>query len=135
MRPLFFIAVFLLSVVLVSTCACQLFQPALENIKVGNQVNDKTKEVISPVATFPASTEVIYASVYLKNAFSDVKLRATWSWEGHDLSAPTELDASGSRFAAFSVQRPVNGWKSGNYTVTIEMPDTDQRLSTNFRIE
>lgn len=135
MRPLFFIAVFLLSVVLVSTCACQLWQPALENIKIGNQIDDKTKEVVSPVTTFPASTEAIYASVYLKNAFNNVKLRATWQREGHDLSEPTEIDTSGSRFAAFSVQRPVNGWKSGNYTVTIEIPDTDQRLRTNFNIE
>lgn len=133
-RP-YFLAIFLLPVLLVSVCACQLLQPALENIKVGNQVDDKTKEVISPVTVFPASTEAIYASVYLKNAFSDVKLRATWQRDGRDLFAPTEIDASGSRFAAFSVQRPVTGWKSGNYTVTIEIPDSDQKLSQNFAVE
>lgn len=135
MRPLPFSTLVLLLALLVSVCACQLFQPTLDNIKVGSQIDDKTKEVISPLATFPARTETIYTSVYLKNALSDTKLRATWQWEGHNVGEPTEIDASGSRFVEFNIQRPRDGWRSGSYTVTIEIPDSDQTLSQIFTVK
>ncbi len=135
MRLFFLLTIFILSACLVLTTACQLFQPSLDNIKVGSQVDDKTKEVINPLETFSSQTEIIYASVYLKNAGSDTKLRTLWQWEGHQLAEPTEISANGSRFAAFNIQRPRDGWRSGNYTVTIEIPDTDQKLSQNFSIQ
>lgn len=135
MRPFVLIVFLVLAGSLVFASACQFYQPSIADIKVGNQIDDKTKEVVSPLVVFPAQTELIYASVYLKNALTDTKLRATWQWENHPLSEPTEIDAGGSRFVEFNIQRPRDGWKSGNYTVTIEIPDTDQSLSANFDIE
>lgn len=128
-------SVLILTGLLVLTTACQLYQPSLNNLRVGSQVDEKTKEVIVPQYELPPQTEVIFSSVYLKNAAAGTKLRASWQWEGHALGEPTEIDASGSRYAAFSVQRPRDGWRSGNYTVTIEIPDTDQKLSADFMIE
>lgn len=135
MRPLFFTAVFLLLGVLIVASGCQLLQPSLTNLQIGRQIDEKTKEVTNPLATFPAQTEIIYASVYLKNALSGTKLRATWQWEGHNVGEPTEIDASGSRFVEFNIQRPRDGWRSGTYTVTIEIPDGDQKLNQSFIVE
>ncbi len=114
---------------------CQLYQPRLDELMTGTSVDEKTKQVTSPAEIFPAGTVAIYASVLVRNASTGARLRATWDWTGHALNEPTEIDASGTRFAAFNIQRPRDGWRSGNYTVTIEIIDTDQRLSKTFAIE
>jgi hypothetical protein len=125
------IAIFLLAL----STGCQLYQPQLDDLRTGTAVDEKTKEVTSPAEIFTPNTEAIFASVLVRNATDGTKLRTTWNWAEHPLGEATEIDASGTRFAAFNIQRPREGWRSGTYTVTIEIVGTDQKLQTSFSVE
>lgn len=115
--------------------SCQLFTASLSDLQIGTEIDDETKEVIDPAEVISKTTPTIYASVYMKNAPAGTKLRATWELEGKAISEPIELEGEGSRYAAFTLKKPAEGFRSGEYQIQVEIIDTDEELSKSFVIE
>ena len=129
----------LLAFFLVATVAlftgCQFYTPSLSKLSLGTNVDEETKEVLNPEASFAKTTPIIYASVLIKNAPQGTLLKAYWEREGRAVSDPIELEAEGSRYAAFTLKKPLEGFRSGNYTIRIEIDRTNIVLTKEFTIQ
>jgi hypothetical protein len=114
---------------------CQFYTPSLSKLNLGTKVDNETKEVIDPTAGFEKSTPIIYASVLIKNAPPGTLLKAYWEREGRPVIDPIELEAEGSRYAAFTLKKPPEGFRSGNYKIRIEIDKTNIVLEKEFTIQ
>lgn len=114
---------------------CQFYTPSLSKLSLGTKIDDETKEVLNPEASFEKSTPIIYASVLIKNAPRGTILKAFWEREGRAVVDPIELEAEGSRYAAFTLKKPLEGFRSGNYTIRIEIDKTNIVLTKEFTIQ
>ncbi|GEM_PF-3559937 len=125
----------LIPVIIVSLTGCQLFTPALSELQVGTEIDDVTKQVTNPTDVIDRTSPIIYCSVFLQNAPAGTKLRTTWERDGRQVTDPIEIEAEGSRYGAFTLKKPPEGFRTGTYNVRIELVDTPVALEKSFEVE
>ncbi len=114
---------------------CSIYQASLSDLEVGTEVDDETKAVLSPEETFGTNNQYLYASVFLKNAPENTNLQAIWFREGRQIDGPIEISAIGSRHVAFSTKRPLDGFPRGEYSVTVKVLDSDEKITKDFSVK
>jgi len=114
---------------------CQLFTPALSELEIGTRVDDSSKKVIENLDVIDRDVPVIYASVFLRNAPKDTTIKATWQKEEREALEPIEVTTSGSRYVAFTFKKPLEGFRTGEYKIRIEIADTPEFIEKAFTIE
>lgn len=128
---------FIIGIITISMAfsGCSLYSPTISDLQVGKAVDDESKEVTEPQDSMPSNTAYIYASILLRNGKKDTIIKGTWSREGIQIGEPTEISAQGNRYIAFTMKKPLEGFRPGEYKITIELIDTGQTETKTFQIE
>ncbi|MFC1617914.1 hypothetical protein ACFL2B_01385 [Patescibacteria group bacterium] len=113
---------------------CDLVSASVSNLQVGTEVDETSKEVINSQDTLDSRSPYLYASIFVKNAPEDTRLRATWTYKDRQIAKPSEIDVSGSRYIAFSSRRPIEGFRTGDYKITVEIIDSDEKIEKTFSV-
>ncbi len=95
-------------------------QPAM-----ASSVDASTKQPINKTDVFSVQTPVIYATVLVKNAPSDTRITAKWTYvDGKiDIGTVNFQTTQTSQYVAFHLTRPDSGFPAGAYKVEIYLND------------
>jgi hypothetical protein len=96
---------------------CSVSTARLSDATMASAINPDTKAPVTNAVTFATDTATIYATVKLSNAPDGTKVKATFHYlEGGDRQIfEYEMTSEGTRYLAFSLSRPTNGWPAGQY--------------------
>lgn len=100
--------------------SANISQPAM-----ASSVDASTKQPVNKTDVFSTQSQVIYATVLVKNAPSDTKITAKWTYiEGNiDIGTVNYQTSQTSQYVAFHLTRPDSGFPVGAYKVEIYLND------------
>ncbi|TAK13233.1 MAG: hypothetical protein EPO35_10550 [Acidobacteria bacterium] len=104
---------------------CSVSTAKLSEETMASAINPDTKAPVTKAVTFAPDTGTIYATVKLSNAPEGTKVKATFHYlEGGDRQIfDYEMTSEGTRYIAFSLTRPTNGWPVGPYETRFLLND------------
>lgn len=128
----------LLSIVLVlAGCEAnfQLSTARLSDAAMSTAVDLNTQAPLEKATIFPADVKKLYATIQVKNAPADTKVRAVFSYlEGNRQQiAEDTISAEGSKYLSFSLNPPESGWPVGRYEVEFYL-DNEVKEKTGFSV-
>lgn len=96
---------------------CSVSSASLSEEAMANAVNQETKAPVAQVTSFGPDAAVIYATAKVSHAPDGTKIKAEFHYlEGGDRKvAEYEVTADGTRYVAFNITPPANGWPAGQY--------------------
>lgn len=128
----------LLSIVLV-LAGCEadfhLTIAKLSDPAMSTAVDANSQAPLEKATIFSADVKKLYATVQVKNAPADTKVRAVFSYlEGKRLQiAEDTIAAEGSRYLSFSLNPPESGWPVGRYEVEFYL-NNEMKEKTGFSV-
>jgi hypothetical protein len=137
------VGLFALITLLLSSCGGSVsFTTAkLSDPSMAKAVDSSTMQATTKATVFSTSDAVIYCSVKLSNAPSDTEVKSQWIYlkgEATDLNNyqinETPITTDGTRYLAFSLEKPSSGWPKGDYVVKL-LVDGKEQLQVPFKIQ
>ncbi len=117
------------------TAGCTPSPFEIEEVVTCKNVDSEYKP-LGPTTVFPSGTDIIWASVKIKNMTTEDKITTKWNYlETKDLINSTDFttDKAGSGYVGFSLTME-SGFPEGRYNVVIFLND-EQTETVEFSIE
>lgn len=131
----------LLSLVLAATlmAGCGLLskgEPSVASVTVTDKVDERTREALRSVTSFPSGPKEFFASVKVLNPRKGTRVKARWLYENRPVDEyELTFDMTGDRYVAFNLTtNPGKTFPSGAYKVLVFLDDK-QVSETSFTVE
>lgn len=131
------IVLLVLAAILLGGCGLFSKEPVtVTSLTLTDQVDEKTKQAVRPVQSYPAGATQFFASVKVINPQKGTKVTARWLFEGKLVDEwPLEFQSTGDRFVAFNLVSNGNQpFPPGSYRVEILLDD-QPKLQQDFKVQ
>lgn len=123
-----------------SACSVSFTTASLSDPSMAKSVDSTTYEAVTKSSVFTTADPVIYCSVKLSNAPSDTEVKSQWIYVQGEadmnnyLINETPINTDGTRYVAFSLEKPTAGWPKGDYVVKL-LVDGKEKLQVPFKVQ